>query len=250
MRSLKVRDGAGTAQTEFGAWTTRQPVIPGFVGPFTDIDYADGAGSLTDTFGVRALSDEEVAALEAWLSDNDPNANRAQVMHAVDAEGRYLGLVPVGEEGATRVMKAPRTPGLRYVEGAWVRDRGIETIRTEALQIIDAHAGKTRTVFITSTPGQEGTYLTKAAQAEAYRAGARPAGGYVVAEAEAMGTSIEEAVALILATRDLWEGIGPQIEKVRRRQKIIVDNASTVEAIEEAVAHADAAFGAIASLGQ
>lgn len=102
------------------------------------------------------------------------------------------------------------------------------------LAAIDAEAGRARGRYITIAPGQEATYLLKAAQAEAFRAsgytGTVP--GLVQAEIDATGAMPAAATDAILAQQVAWEAKAAQIESARRRGKVAVGNAADVEAIE------------------
>lgn len=130
----------------------------------------------------------------------------------------------------------------------WV---GVETLparKRRAADAIDREAGSARLRFITDVPGQEGTYLTKASQAETYKtsgyAGSVPP--YIQAEADATGLTPHQAADSILAQRDAWQDIvGPTIERLRRSHKIAIDAAIDVAAVDVAEAAGIAALRAI-----
>lgn len=112
----------------------------------------------------------------------------------------------------------------------------LDQVKAAALAAIDAEAGKARGRYITIAPGQEATYLLKAAQADAFKAagytGAVP--GLVQAEIDATGATAQQATDAILAQQVAWEYKAAQIESARRRGKVAVGNAVDVAAVEVA----------------
>lgn len=67
------------------------------------------------------LSDAELAAVQAWLDENDPNQNAAEQVHAADADGRYVGLVDRAEAVVVVSGPPPEATGWTWVDGCWVR---------------------------------------------------------------------------------------------------------------------------------
>lgn len=94
-----------------------------------------------------------------------------------------------------------------------------------AHEIIDRFAGDARARYITVAPGQEGTYLEKRRQAQAFAdagyTGTPPA--YIAAEAAATGSTATQAAQLILAQAAAWDVKGAEIEGCRRKWKIAVE---------------------------
>lgn len=107
---------------------------------------------------------------------------------------------------------------------------------------IDIAAGEARSRYITTTPGQEGTYVLKSQQATEYKnAGYQgPIPPLVNAEVRATGMTGQQAADMILAIQEQWIAACAEIEYQRRLGKVNVDNANTgdeiVNACETAVA--------------
>lgn len=167
-------------------------------------------------------------------------SNDSSVIHAVDADGNYLGLVPPDTPGAQQVRKPPPTQGtwIWNAMGGWTRVRVLADVVIVAHRQIDAAAGATRLKYITDVPGQQATYLTKESQARAYLAAPTgPVPPYVQAEADVMSSTAQEAAEYIVETATLWsEVVGPTIEKERRRGKVAVSAATTIEQVDAELA--------------
>lgn len=116
----------------------------------------------------------------------------------------------------------------------------LDQVQAAVLAAIDAAAGAARARYITISPGQEATYLLKAAQAEAFKSagyiGAVP--GLVQAEIDATGATAQQGTDAILAQQVAWEYKAAQIESARRRGKVAVGNAGDAAAVEVAKAAA------------
>lgn len=95
---------------------------------------------------------------------------------------------------------------------------------------IDNAAGRARSRFITTVPGQEGTYQLKVNEALDYISAGSPADTslYVMLTAEAEGRNIpvSDLANEVLLVRDQWVLIAAQIEKLRMSGKIAVANAA------------------------
>ena len=92
--------------------------------------------------------------------------------------------------------------------------------RRWAAEEIDAAAGRARSRYLTTVPGQEATYTAKYAQAQAYIAAAYPADTttypWVAQEASRTGMTPTQAADRIKITGDAWANvIGPAIEGLR-----------------------------------
>lgn len=92
--------------------------------------------------------------------------------------------------------------------------------RRWAAEEIDAAAGRARSRYLTTVPGQEATYTAKYAQAQAYIAAAYPADTtpypWVAQEASRTGMTPAQAADRIKITGDAWANvIGPAIEGLR-----------------------------------
>lgn len=108
---------------------------------------------------------------------------------------------------------------------------GIDAIRREVREAIDAVAGEARARHITVAPGQAETYTAKAEQAQAYLAAGAPGDlsewPWIRVDAQAFGMSGETAASSILANRDAWTQLGAKIEEIRLRAKAAVNAASS-----------------------
>lgn len=108
---------------------------------------------------------------------------------------------------------------------------GWETQDASFHYLIDQAAGRFRKQFITTAPGQEMTYLQKRQEAEAYVAGADPLTvPMLAAEADAMGVSIADLAATVIAKSAEWEQLGAAIEGLRMQAKKAVTEADTIGA--------------------
>lgn len=133
----------------------------------------------------------------------------------------------------------------------------LSDVQASAYIKIDEQAGLTRKKYITDTVGQDATYLSKASDAEAYKAAGYPSASiasypWVKAEAQALYgiaptiAQYQLATDSIIATKAQWSGtIGPAIELQRRAGKLAVSSALTVSAAQTAEATAIAALKAL-----
>lgn len=85
---------------------------------------------------------------------------------------------------------------------------------------IDGAAGRARSRYLTTVPGQEATYTAKYAQAQAYIAAGYPVNTapypWISQEASRTGLTLTQAADRIKATGDGWANvIGPAIEGLR-----------------------------------
>lgn len=122
-----------------------------------------------------------------------------------------------------------------------------------AIAAIDAEAGAARARYITTANGQDATYLSKAADADRYKAADYPAAQiasypWVRAKARSMvatpaAADYQAAADLIIATRDAWVATGAAIEEARERGKSAVAAAVDVAGVEAARAAAIAELG-------
>lgn len=122
-------------------------------------------------------------------------------------------------------------------------------VQAGALTSIDAAAEVLRGKFITANSGQVATYLMKQAEASAYKTAGYTGDvpGLVQAESDATGSTTKVAADAILAQYAAWSSLAAAIEVARRKGKIAVSAATTVDAVNSAVATATAAFEVIAT---
>ncbi len=127
--------------------------------------------------------------------------------------------------------------------------RTLEDARAEGKLVIDASAGRARSRYITTAPGQEMTYLEKSEQAADYVTAGYPADTsnypFIQAEMNATGLSKEDAADGILAQKSAWIAIGVQIEEHRLGGKAAVDAATDLAGVDSAVAAAVALLDAV-----
>lgn len=154
--------------------------------------------------------------------------------HAALLAGQSAGKRIVADAEGRPVLADPPPPSLSEAVVA-------------ALSAIDAGAGAARARYITIAPGQEATYLLKAAQATAYAAGGYSGivPGLVQAEVDATGATPQLACDAILAQQAAWETIAARIESARRRGKVAAGNAPDLAAVASA---RDAALTELAAL--
>lgn len=154
-----------------------------------------------------------------------------------EAHGRELYARAIaGEFGPVAPYVAPTKP-----LGAAIADAEVQ---------IDAAASAARARFVSSGTGQDGAYVVKAQQAQAWAAAGYPADAvppYVAAEAAAVGETARARADLIIATAAQWSDvIGPQIEAARIGGKAAVRAAADVAGVEAARA---AALSALTGIG-
>lgn len=105
----------------------------------------------------------------------------------------------------------------------------LDLLRRGAIEAIDAAAGQARARYITVAPGQEGVYILKAAQAEAYRAAGYPADAspwpLIALEAEARAMTPRVLADEVLWLRDAWTAKAAAIEAARLAGKRAVSEA-------------------------
>lgn len=123
----------------------------------------------------------------------------------------------------------------------------LDELKAAALSDIDAEAGRARARYITVAPGQEATYILKAQQAAAFKAGGYTgaAPGLVQAEMDATGATAQAAADDILAQEAAWAWKAAQIESARRRGKVAAGNAADAAGVEAARAAAITELGAL-----
>ena len=124
-----------------------------------------------------------------------------------------------------------------------------------ALTSIDTAAGAARARYITTANGQDATYMSKAADADRYKADGYPAAQiasypWVRAKARSMvaapaAADYQAAADLIIATRDAWVLKGAAIDEARERGKAAVSSAVDVAGVEVVRAAAVAELGTL-----
>lgn len=134
-------------------------------------------------------------------------------------------------EGALVVPRWPE-PGETWDGSAFVFDGA--ALVAEAHASIDAQAEAVRGRFMTSAPGQMGTYLNKRSEAAAYLADPDTPTPYLTAEAAATGTTVPALAALVHATAQAWVAVDVKIEAARRGAKEAASAGTSAAAIRAA----------------
>ena len=159
--------------------------------------------------------------------------NTSELVNAVDSTGTYLGLVPKGTEYAV-VPSAPSNDRFKwdFINLTWKYTETLEEIKQQALVDIDGEAGLARLRYITDVPGQQAVYMIKLEQANQYLQDNTSQVPYIEAEALALQVSLTVAAEQIIYKSNLWNNVvGPQIEGIRRKNKLAIDTATTVDEI-------------------
>jgi hypothetical protein len=171
------------------------------------------------------------------------------LVHAVDAQGRYIGLVPEGE-GIKRVLHPPPITSARWddANSRWVTTFSLDEHRARALVEVDAAAGAARLRFMTDVPGQAVVYVRKAEQAQRFAAAgfAGEPPPYIAREAAESGLTPQALAEQIIDTGSQWDDVlSPAIEAARMRAKRRVQTATTAEEINNVVRIAREALAAV-----
>lgn len=116
-------------------------------------------------------------------------------------------------------------------------------------EAIDHAAGQARARHITTSPGQESTYIAKGQEAERFIADGSPADTtpfvMLTAEAGALGITVADLADQVIATRAAWLQLAGAVEAARLGGKAAVEGAETIAAAEAAAAAAIEALDAI-----
>ena len=110
----------------------------------------------------------------------------------------------------------------------------LNDMKQAALAHIDNSAGRARSKYITSVPGQAETYQVKQAQAKEWESDGfqGPPPSFIAAEAAAIGVDAIVVAKDILDTANLWStDKGPSIEAARRKWKLLVPAASSIQEV-------------------
>lgn len=102
--------------------------------------------------------------------------------------------------------------------------------QADAVARVNREAGEARARFITVTIGQEGTYLDKGNEADAFLVDEAPTPAkypYLYAEAEATGQSVQDVAVLVQLTAQAWRPINARIEGLRQGALKAVKDAGT-----------------------
>jgi hypothetical protein len=121
--------------------------------------------------------------------------------------------------------------------------------KAAAISEVDALAGKKRMQYITTSPGQDVTYLAKLEDARAYVAAGYPQDStpfvWIHAEATATGSTAQQTADFIIVTAGLWSAVGAQIEGARQGAKQAINAGQDVADVTAAVQAFNDALAAI-----
>lgn len=158
--------------------------------------------------------------------------NSNELVHAIDSLGKYQGLVLKGTEYLH--VNAPPSDNKftwNFSKSQWEYVESLEDIKLQAIQDIDNLAGYTRSKYITNITGQDAVYAQKLLEAEEYLKSGF-IGEYIKAEALAANKEVQLVAQDIVDKSVLWNTvIGPKIEGIRRKNKLLVQEAHTIEKV-------------------
>ena len=119
---LNWKDSQGTAAANGQLWTLKAKPDLGF--EYEEIGYSMGGGSKSLQGTHTPLPPEDLIRIEQWLSSNNPHQQNDDLVHGADAQGQYLGLVPL-QQAVTVLLAPPPSDGEQYLwslsEARWVR---------------------------------------------------------------------------------------------------------------------------------
>jgi len=145
-----------------------------------------------------------------------------------------------GSTGATAAQRSSLPEGLAVMEvpleALTADDVDIEPVKAFVCAKIDRAAEALRDSYITPGSGQALTYQYKAQEALAWQADHNAPTPFLAAEAAALGMTLADLVAEVLAQRDAWIAIGSTIEGARRKAKADVTAAGDFAALAAASA--------------
>jgi hypothetical protein len=108
----------------------------------------------------------------------------------------------------------------------------LASAKLTAKQQIDDAAGEARSRYITVSSGQDAVYIMKEQQARAYKDSGYtgPVPALIQSDAEAYGTTAQQAADAIITLSDTWIDIAAAIEKQRLiSKKQIADSSDAAE---------------------
>lgn len=128
-------------------------------------------------------------------------------------------------------------PVFNWVYNSTQAQRALQGRREGALSVVDEEAGRARLRYITSVPGQAETYQRKEQQAREWAASGfvGDAPPFIAAEAAALGRTPQSVAEEVIALADQWANVtGPVIEACRRKWKVAIEAATTIEGVTAA----------------
>ena len=162
---------------------------------------------------------------------------------AVLESGRVVNCV-VGAlvDGVDITDRDPRPAiGWVYADGefapppAFSRDAAL--VRRDAINRVNQRAGESRARYLTDVPGQEITYMLKAAEDARYlvaaESGTPDALAYPMLNAEAVASqaTMTDTVTLVATTAAQWKQLAAYIEGLRRGAIVAIERATTEDTV-------------------
>ena len=176
---------------------------------------------------------QEVKVINPFtLEESTQVINSTELVHAIDSSGKYQGLVPRGTE-YLHVNAPPSDEKFTwsFLKNQWEYIESLDEVKQQAILDIDNLAGYTRQRYITSIPGQDAVYAKKLEEAQEYLS-TGVVGPYLTIEAATVNKDVATVANDIVDKATIWSTqIGHQIEGIRRKNKILVQEADTVEKV-------------------
>jgi len=125
----------------------------------------------------------------------------------------------------------------------------LTTTKNNAYFIFRNYVIIARQKYITTLTGQDDVYREKISEAIAHASANYPADltnyPFINAEVQATGSTPQQASDSIIAARTIWTTKMAAIEQIRRKFKIDIDNATTIEEVETIKTNAITALQAV-----
>jgi len=112
----------------------------------------------------------------------------------------------------------------------------LQEYREQAFTKIDDAAGRARSRYVTTSPGQDAVYTLKAADAESYKSKGYPHDTtkykFIEAEMAATGMSAKDVADMLIQIKSQWILLAAGIEQVRLSGKNLIKTKTTKEEID------------------
>tara|TARA_R110000796_G_scaffold29892_1_gene80275 strand:+ start:843 stop:1361 length:519 start_codon:yes stop_codon:yes gene_type:complete len=99
--------------------------------------------------------------------------------------------------------------------------------KKEQIDLVNKTAGESRTKYVTNIPFQEAAYQAKEADVRRYKAAGYPVDltlyPFTAAEANATGTSAQDAADSVILQADQWVMVSAEIERLRRKASVEIE---------------------------
>lgn len=234
---------AGFAEVGQNTWAIRHKPTFGF--GYDAVSFDIDAGSKTIDGTTTALTPEESSEVAQWVSANNPHANSDELVHGVDADGYYLGLVLASQAAVVLLSGPPPGSGWRWSsEEGWARELTLAQAKAAALIDIDAAADA---VYSTALGERDTEYAIAKDHAVAFAStgftGTPPLS--VTNQAQITGQSNQDAAVSILQASQSVESVTLATRLARLTAKNAVTVAGSFDALEIAMTQYQTALDAI-----